>query len=934
MHNKHRQREKIMDYGPVPELRELCRTAAAESAVLLENRNNMLPLTEKDHTAFFGRTALNYYRTGTGSGGNVKVSYETNVFDGLKDYPEIKIDERLLAEYEAWVEKHPFDRGNGMWASEPLHQEEMELSDETVAESAAKCNKALIFIGRTAGEDKDSLDEPGSYRLTSCEKQMIHKVCRYFSHVGVIFNTGNIMDVSWLTDDFTYGHIEAAMLAWQGGQEGGRALADVLTGHVNPCGSLPDTICWNLKNHPADKNHGDPVFNLYEEDIYVGYRYFETFKPEKVLYPFGYGLSYTEFSFSDMDIYDYSYDGMRATVGLTVTNMGKCPGKSTIQIYLQPACGKLGRPKMELMGFAKTRLLMPGESERVEIGADLRLFGAYDDGGVTGHRSCFVLEQGDYRVFVGKNVRECTEITHNKGAAFSFERLEVIERAHEAMAPYIDFMRLAAEYDNGKYKMAYRDVPVATVKLADRIQENIPDVLPDPGHTIHMSEVTEGTATAEEFVGQLSLRELACLARGEGMSSSKVTPGTAAIFGGVSDELMKLGVPAVCCSDGPSGLNMEKSLKATQLPIATALAATFDCDLVYRLYRYLAKEMKHYRIDVLLGPGINIHRHPLCGRNFEYYSEDPYLTGMMAAGISRGFNEEGVAGAFKHACANSQERARHTVDSVVSERALREIYLKAFKMAVRIGEARCIMTSYNRVNGHYTASDYDLATVIMRDEWGFKGMVMTDWWSRVNNVEEGGEKSFTDFRSMVRSQNDVYMVVNNNAAFTNAKGDNIEESVEKGTLTVAELQRNAVNIIKLAASLPCAERKVEVPQAVFFEKCSDIQEKTVEIRDKECYPIDDGDIVDNCFDIHITEAGTYMIDVGVSSTDWELAQVLSTLYINDVRAGDIQTNGTGGQVRELYIVKAALDAGMYRLSIKHIQPKLSLHYLRLIKVNE
>ncbi len=923
-----------MNYGPVPELINICRQAAAEACVLLENRNNLLPLTGSDKVALFGRIALNYYRTGTGSGGNVKVSYETNVLDGLKAYPHIKIDEELLDIYKKWIEKNPFDNGNGMWASEPLHQAEMPVDDSVAARSARTCNKALIFIGRTSGEDKDNLDEPGSYRLTSEEKQMIQTVCKHFEHVGVIYNVSNVMDMSWMTESFTYGHIESALICWQGGQEGGNALADVLVGKVNPSGCLPDTVSKSLSSNPADKNHADPIFDLFEEDIYVGYRYYETFKKDQVLYPFGHGLSYTSFEYSDLRMEDYSYDNLKAKARLTVTNTGAVAGAHVVQLYLSPACGLLGRPSVELMGFTKTKVLAPGEKADVTIDADISLFGAYDDGGITGRKSCYVLEAGEYRVFAGKSARDLYEVTNNGVAAFSFDKLEVLETAHEAMAPVRDFMRLKAKATDDGYEMAYEKVPTSTVDLADRINKAIPVELPKPNRRIHMNEVTDGTATVEEFVGQLTQSQLACLARGEGMSNSKVTPGTAAIFGGVSDELMRLGVPAVCCSDGPSGLNMEKSLKATQLPVATALAATFNSQLIYKLYKYLAKEMRYYKVDILLGPGINIHRHPLCGRNFEYYSEDPFLTGVMACAISKGFTEEGVAGAFKHACANSQEKARHTVDEVVSERALREIYLKAFKMAVKIGKIKSIMTSYNKVNGHYTSSNYDLATVIMRDEWGFDGMVMTDWWSRTNNVELGGEKSFTDFRSMVRSQNDVYMVVNNNAAFTNAKGDNIEESVVDGSLTIAELQRNAVNIIRLASSLPCAEREVVVPSAVTFAPSGEKSKKDIAIKDKECYSISDETVVKNVLNIEIEEKGTYMINIGVSSTDWELAQVLSTLFINETRAGDIQTNGTGGKVRELYIVKAALDEGIYSLRVEHVRPRLDLHYLKLIKVEE
>ncbi|MGL4372908.1 MAG: glycoside hydrolase family 3 protein, partial [Turicibacter sp.] len=331
---------------------------------------------------------------------------------------------------------------------------------------------------------------------------------------------------------------------------------------------------------------------------------------------------------------------------------------------------------------------------------------------------------------------------------------------------------------------------------------------------IKLQDVKKGLASLEDFVAQLSNEELATIVRGEGMSSPKVTPGTAAAFGGVSHPLLAYGIPVACAADGPSGIRMDSGHKATQVPIGTLLACSWNLELVEDLYTFEGRELVSNQIDTLLGPGINIHRHPLNGRNFEYFSEDPLITGRFAAAVTSGIKTGGSCATVKHFACNDQEAARVDVDSVVSERALREIHLKGFEMAVKDGGAVSIMTSYNPINGHWAASNYDLNTTILRGEWDYSGIVMTDWWAKMNHPMTAGAagKEYTSY--MVRAQNDLYMVVENNGAQSNVANDDTKEALANGSLTVGELQRCAMNICRFVMNALVFDREMTESEAI------------------------------------------------------------------------------------------------------------------------
>lgn len=763
----------------------LARQAVAEGCVLLENEGQALPLRDGERVAVFGRMAFHYYKSGLGSGGLVNTRYVVGILDALKACEGVHLDEKLMGIYEDWIMENPYDEGQG-WGRVPWCQKEMGVTEEML-DCARRDDVSLVVIGRTAGEDQDNNAKAGSYCLTEMEEDMIRRVCEVSERTVVVLNVGNIIDMSWVEKY----HPQAVLYAWQGGQEGGNGVADVLTGKVCACGKLTDTIAADIKDYPSTENFGDPFKNYYKEDIYVGYRYFETFAKDKVLYPFGYGLSYTTFE-TRAEILKNTGDEI--TVSVTVSNTGEVRGKEVVQVYVKVPQGKLGNPARKLIGFAKTKELAPGEQEEVCIVIQKYDMASYDDSGVTGHKSCYVLEEGCYEVFVGSDVRSAVSVGCYE------EEFRVIEELEEAYAPVEKFQRMKAVLlPDGTYQAVTEDVPVRTIDPQERRANEMPETYVYTGDKGYkLVDVLDKKVSMEEFVAQISEEDLIAMFRGEGMCSPKVTAGTAAAFGGVTDGLTALGIPVGCCSDGPSGIRMDCGTKAFSLPNGTSLGCTFNVELVGALYEMTGKELRLNKIDSLLGPGMNIHRNPLNGRNFEYISEDPILTGRICAAQVKAMAKSGIGSTIKHFCGNNQEVGRSTSDSVISERALREIYLKGFEIAVKEGGARSVMTTYGSVNGLWTAGSYDLCTTILRKEWGFDGIVMTDWWAKSNY--EGHQAEAPVKAPMVAAQNDIYMVVSD--AKSNPENDDVEEMLHAGKITVGELQRNAANILGFLLKSP------------------------------------------------------------------------------------------------------------------------------------
>lgn len=783
----------------------LARQAGAEGAVLLKNDAQALPLEKGTRVAVFGRSQFGYYKSGTGSGGLVNAPYVVSILDALKASKDLSLNAEVLRIYEDWQRQHPLNDCYE-WGGEPWCQEEMPLSEDVVRAASCASDAAVVMIGRTAGEDRDHAAEEGSYLLTREEERMLQLVCRWFSRSIVLLNTGCVMDMKWVAR-----YQPAAVLyVWQGGQEGGNAVLDVLTGRVNPCGRLTDTIAEDIADVPSSAWFGDPKRNFYVEDIYLGYRYFETFAREKVLYPFGFGLSYTTFSLRAEELRERETD---VRLCVTVQNTGARSGKEVVQVYCQPPQGLLGKPARILCGFAKTRELQPGETQTLEIVCAKYALSSYDDSGRSGHRFCYVLEAGAYQFFLGGDVRNAQPV-----GGFTVAETVVVQQLKQAMAPITAFRR----WCNTEGTLTLEDTPLCLDSQEQR-QERLPQTLPYTGNLGHrLQDVAEGRVSMDAFVAQMDEDMLCALVRGEGMCSPKVTPGTAGAIGGTTPQLAALGIPVACCSDGPSGIRMDCGLQAYSLPCGTCLASTFNEELISSLYEMTALEMRKSRIDMLLGPGMNLHRNPLNGRNFEYFSEDPFLTGKMAAAQLRGLNRFGVTGVIKHFACNNQEYCRNDAEAVVSERALRELYLKGFEIAVKEGPAFCVMSTYGPVNGLWTASNADLLTAILREEWGFDGLVMTDWWAKGN--EPGKPGSRQEVAAMVRSQNDVYMVVTD--AASNSGNDNLKEALADGRLTLAEMRRSAANICRVLMRLPAYERfcGIKNPLDSELDQCASVED--------------------------------------------------------------------------------------------------------------
>lgn len=875
--------ERILDWN---KYLDTAAKMVSEGIVMLKNENNALPLDADKEVAVFGRIQFHYYKSGTGSGGMVNVTKVVNILDGLIDNG-IKVNEKLLDTYRKWDKENPFDLGEG-WGGEPWSQKEMPLDEGLVKETAKSCETAIVIIGRTAGEEQDNRLEAGSYLLSDDEIAMLTVVRKHFKKVVLLLNVGNIIDMT----DINRIAPDSVFYVWQGGMTGGKGTADVLTGKVSPSGKLPDTIAYKVSDYPSDANFGrEENRDIYAEDIYVGYRYFETFAKEKVLYPFGFGLSYTEFEIKTEKA-EITEGAVKLSV--SVKNIGSYKGKEVIEVYCEAPQGRLGKAARVLCGFEKTRELVPQEEQVVEIAVDIAKLASYDDSGVTGNKSCYVLEAGEYKFYVGSDVRSAEY-------ACSFEQGEdlVTERLTQALAPVESFERIKPVCEGGAFSIGREAVPVSEVDESARRLEKLPKEIAYTGDKgIKLWDVKNGKNTMDEFIAQLSDYDLSCIIRGEGMGSPRVTAGTASAFGGVSENLNGYGIPAGCCSDGPSGMRLDCGTKAFSLPNGTMIASSFNKELTSELFTFMGLEMAANKVDCLLGPGMNIHRHPLNGRNFEYFSEDPFLTGKMAAAELKGMAGAGVTGTIKHFCANNRETNRHFIDSVVSERALREIYLKGFEIAVKEGGASSVMTTYGRVNGLWTAGNFDLNTVILREEWGFKGFTMTDWWANIN--VRGKEPDKTDFAAMARAQNDVYMVCPDGEK----NDDNTLAALENGGIERCELQRNAANICGFLLHTNALKRAEGIGDTVKVINRED--EEQEDDKPVQFYKVDrditlDLSDVDTkkgtsySFALDLSNFGIYRVIVTASSTQSELAQIPMTLFSMGTAVGTFTFNGTGGK---------------------------------------
>ena len=773
----------------------LARESAAAGMVLLENHQSALPLRKAGNIALFGPGAYKTSKGGTGSG-NVNSRTTVSVRQGLENagYTITTNDSYWNALVSAYTTKYAAQESSSLGVSVDYASLEQPLTSVTVAPKVAT-NTAIYVLSRTAGEGADRTNGPGDYQLGQTERADIGLIGRTYQRVIVLLNVGGIVDTSFYgqinaaeTDPAHGQALDALLLTSQAGEESGNAIADVLDGAVNPSGKLTDTWASAYRYYPASAtfadNDGNPTTEQYSEGIYVGYKYFDSFDKTinpadptgGVAYPFGYGLSYTNFSIKPLKV---KADIHSVVVTARVTNTGsRASGKEVVEVYFSAPQTGVDKPYQQLAGYAKTDTLAPGAAQTVTIRFNTTDMASFDTA-----KAAYVLDKGDYLIRVGDSSRNTqvaarvrlgttqttelvnheltdqqppSELSSNPANFYTYPS----EKREIASAPvlWLDTRHFVATDDRSAdeqnvtvsstspyYPLDGSKISSVTAFVeanqrnwegtgapyAAKTGETVKKVRTSPTSTLY--DVKTGKITMAQFVAGLTPTQLANIVEGAGAGSSPDATGAA---GFTTSLYTQLGIPRVVMSDGPAGLRLTTTLATTPttyqwttaFPIGTLLAQTWDRTLVQKVGVAVGKEMREYGVSLWLAPGMNIHRDPLGGRNFEYYSEDPLVSGLSAAAMTDGVQSipgEGVT--IKHFAANEQETDRNTTNSVISERALREVYLRGFQIAVETAQPMAVMSSYNKVNGTYAAANYDLLTDVLRGEWGFKGLVMSDW---------------------------------------------------------------------------------------------------------------------------------------------------------------------------------------------------------------
>lgn len=673
---------------------ELARRAAAEGMVLLQNKGKALPVKKGDRVALFGNGQINYQLYGGGSGSVPNATRKVGLLEGMQNKSsdgKITLYQPLINDYRDFLE----NGGKG----------ELPLTPDQIKEAVNQSDTAVITISRNSSEGSDRKAIKGDYYLTEQELSMITRVSDAgFKNVAVVLNIPGVIDTSWIRQfpDLS------VLISWLPGMEGGNATADVLCGDVNPSGKLTDTFAGTYTVYPSANNFSrSNYFVNYEEDIYIGYRYFETFDPghEQINYCFGFGLSYTTFSLSRISV---KQTGRKIHIKVTVKNMGNMAGREVVQVYFGAPQGKLGKPARQLAGFRKTSVLHPGEAQKIQIQFPISDMTSYDDTGKL-RRSAYLLEAGHYTFYVGQSLLDADR--RGIQGTFDVKKTLVTQQLTRQAGPAGLRKRLLAD---GSCELL-EDSGVHRSRVVEKTDAD--SRTPVSPSKIMLQDAVGTPSLMDPFLNQLSNDQLAALASG---AEATVAGGT----GGIGN-LESFGIPNAQTADGPAGLRLRQP--ATAWPVETLLAATWDPQLLEAVGRAIGSEAANHAIDIWLGPGMNIHRDPLNGRNFEYWSEDPLISGKMGAAIIRGVQSKGVLTEIKHFAANNRETHRRESDSRLSERALREIYLKGFQIAITEAHPMLLMSAYNRVNGIRASENRDLLTHILRNEWRFNGAVTTDW---------------------------------------------------------------------------------------------------------------------------------------------------------------------------------------------------------------
>ena len=798
--------------------RALSRRAAGEGAVLLKN-DGILPISTDKPIAIFGNGVANIIKGGTGSG-DVNVRRVVSVYEGLTAAGYKIINGAEVGRYMA-----DYDKAENEWGQEVYKRvSECTGSDmnfltipestprrhvdtpQIVPEEIAYCQAVIYVLSRVAGEGKDREVKAGDYYLTEEEQAQLQEISKSTDRLVIVINTGAQIDIKEWND-----RAAAVLYLSQPGMEAGHVLADLLSGAVTPSGKLTTTWSREYSDFPnADTfSHcnGDTNTEKYQEGIYVGYRYFDSFGVEP-LYPFGYGLSYTEFEMGDNFI---EVDGNYIKMSTKITNKGdKCSGKEIVQYYA--ACPGQGKEVKRLIGFAKTGLLAPGQSETVGTVSDAKQLASYSY-----DQAAWVVEAGQYAIFAGPNSSDINLIgVLSVAEDVAIEQVEHIiplqEELTELAAPAEVIDAFRARWQEQAAGMQAIDYAPQPVEVFRHIQ-----------HSYHNKAVEIATQMDDDELIAMLMGEITKgqdnVVDNQLVETGMYVPGAAGETSCRFEE--KYGIPAVSMADGPAGLRLLPSydvdnktgliygvglisavcgprfmkkynrqdvttyhMYATAIPIGTMLAQTWNPALVAEVGDMIGGEMKEFGVSWWLAPGMNIHRNPLCGRNFEYYSEDPLVAGRIAAAMTRGVQSHaGVGTTIKHFAANNQEDNRMHSNSVVSERALREIYLRGFEIAVKESQPMCLMTSYNLINGVSSANNKDLLTIVLRGEWDYTGIVMTDW----TTTTYGSAESY----KCALAGNDLIMPGNR------ADVENMKEALQDGRLTRKNMETCAIRLIAL-----------------------------------------------------------------------------------------------------------------------------------------
>ena len=811
--------------------RKLAREAAAEGFVLLENKDHFLPLAKGSKVGLYGAGAIRTIKGGTGSG-DVNERDSVNIFQGMKnagydvtssewleDYDKLYVQARLDWKNEIFTKLNGDDtKFFDAYSATPFFMPSGNPIDEEKA-VADGADTAFFVLARIAGENKDRFDTEGDYFISKEEKAILAQVSRCYKNVVLVINTGGLMDLAFVEE---FDNIRSILQYVQAGQEGGNAFADVVSGDVTPSGKMTDTWAKDYYDYPGAEVYsyksGDLMKEKYEEGIFVGYRYFDTFQVP-VRYSFGYGMSYTDFEIRTDDI-KVSGRGMmnpKVSVTVTVTNTGDTyAGKEVVQIYASCPQGRLVKEFRRLAGFGKTKLLAPKESQTMTITFPLYQLTSYEE-----ESASWILEPGMYGIWIGNDLNTSVlsgalELDE-KAVMTACENICPLKEELNEIVP--DAEKVQAREAAWQKEVKEKRMSVIELKAAEIPTEKV-DYQPVP---------EELPGKAGKIVESLSVDQLALLATGDpgraqgnALGSAGISvPGAAAETSPCASE-EPWNVTTIALVDGPAGLRLKREYQVdngeivasdflaaleggffskpqekrgttyyqfcTAIPVGTLLAQSWDVELIKRVGEMIGHEMELFNVTLWLAPGMNIHRNPLCGRNFEYYSEDPLLAGMMAAAMTLGVQKvPGCGTTIKHFACNNQEDNRMGSDSILSERALREIYLKGFEIAVKDAQPMSIMTSYNLINGVHAANCYDTCTKAARDEWGFAGAIMTDW--TTTNVQIQGECTAA---GCMRAGNDMVM------PGLPEDHENIKKELADGTLTMAELKRciyNTVNIV-------------------------------------------------------------------------------------------------------------------------------------------